>query len=115
MARPYSAGGVSIAQSNPTCRRLAAPGRMRPFNNSRPTFPECSRRHPYCFRQHHTPDLGPGERVRERGPDLEALSPAFAFLNEDFIPLRLGKRNITDSVASVWKSRWVNQNESFGA
>lgn len=24
MARPYSAGGVSIAQSNPTCRRPAA-------------------------------------------------------------------------------------------
>jgi hypothetical protein len=43
MARPYPAGGVSIAQSNPTCRRPAASGRVRPFNNQRaylpPVFP----------------------------------------------------------------------------
>jgi hypothetical protein len=44
--------------------------------------------------------------VRERGPDLEALFPAFAFLNEDFIPLRYGKPSVTDSAASVRKSRW---------
>ena len=104
MARPYSAGGVSIAQSNPTCRRPAAAVACDLQESSGPTFPPCSRRHPYCFRQHHTPDLGPGERVRERGPDLEALSPAFAFLNEDFIPLRLRKSNATDFVASGWKS-----------
>ena len=91
MARPYSAGGVSKAQ------RTGAPAPSLLF----PTV-------------NHN-GFGAGERVRERGPDLEALFPAFAFLNEDFIPLRLGKRNITDSVASVWKSRWVNQNESFGA
>ena len=29
--------------------------------------------------------------MRRRGPDLEALSSAFAFVDEDFIPLRLGK------------------------
>jgi hypothetical protein len=53
----------------------------------------------------HLTDLGPGERVRERGPDLEALFPAFAFLNEDFILLRYGTPNVTDFVANVLKLR----------
>ena len=73
MARPYSAGGVSIAQSNQHAvgpLPLAACGLS---TISGPTFPPCSRRHPYCFRQHHSPDLGPRRGVRERGPDLEAL------------------------------------------
>jgi hypothetical protein len=75
MARPYPAGGVSIAQSNQHAVGPLPPGRVRPFNNSGPTFPECSRRHPYCFRQHHTPDLGPRrggaeERTGPGGPLL---------------------------------------------
>jgi hypothetical protein len=75
MARPYSAGGVSIAQSNQHAvgpLLLAACGLS---TISGPTFPVCSRRHPYCFRQHHTPDLGPRrggaeERTGPGGPLL---------------------------------------------
>ena len=40
----------------------------------------------------------------EKGPDLEAFSPAFAFLNEDFIPLRLGKPNV-ESEARVCEAK----------
>jgi hypothetical protein len=75
MARPYPAGGVSIAQSNQHAvgpLLLAACG-LQQFSGH--TFPECSRRHPYCFRQHHTPDLGPRrggaeERTGPGGPLL---------------------------------------------
>jgi hypothetical protein len=75
MARPYPAGGVSIAQSNPTCCRPAGPWPRAAFQQQRPTFPEYSRRHPYYFRQHHTPDLGPKrggaeERTGPGGPLL---------------------------------------------
>jgi hypothetical protein len=66
MARPYSAGGVSIAQG----AGAPTPSLLLPTVNHA--------------------GFGAGERVRERGPDLGALSPAYAFLNEHFIPLRLG-------------------------
>ena len=39
MARPYSAGGVSIAQSNPTCRRPAAPWPRAAFQQQRAYLP----------------------------------------------------------------------------
>ena len=39
MATPYPAGGVSIAESNNRCRRPAAPGRVRHFNNQRVYLP----------------------------------------------------------------------------
>ncbi len=105
MARPYPAGGVSIAESNNRCRRPApsGPGAPGPFKKQRaylpPVFPAPS----LLFPTAHSTDLGPGEKVRERGPDLEALFPAFAFLNEDFIPLRL------ESGTSQILLRWEKQ------
>ena len=60
-------------------RRPAVCCRARPFNDlAGLPSPACSRRHPYCFRQHDSTDFGAGERVRERGPDPEARFPAFA-------------------------------------
>jgi hypothetical protein len=88
MARPYSAGGVSIAQSNPTCRRPAAPWPRAAFQNQRAYLPQMFPAPSLLFPTAHLTDWGPGERVRERGRDLEALSPAFAFLKEDFMPMR---------------------------
>jgi hypothetical protein len=46
MARPYPAGGVSIAQSNPTCRRPAVPWPRAAFQQQQaylpPVFPATS-------------------------------------------------------------------------
>jgi hypothetical protein len=70
MARPYPAGGVSIAQSNPTCRRPAAPWPHATFQKSSgPTFPPYSRHHPFSFLQAISRDLRQRESVWERGSD----------------------------------------------
>jgi hypothetical protein len=116
MARPYSAGDLSRAQRarHAVGPLLLVPARRGLSKHQRAYLPQMFPAPSLLFPTAITPDLGPGERVRERGLDLEALSPAFAFWKEDLIPLRLGKPDVTDSVASIWKSRWVNQSESFG-
>jgi hypothetical protein len=60
--------------------RPAAIRRVRPFKSSGPAFPECSRRHPYCFRQHTQRIWGRGEKVRRRGPAQKVLFSAFALI-----------------------------------
>ena len=80
MARPYSAGGVSIAQSNPTCRRPAASGRMRPFKKQRVYLPRMFPAPSLLFPTAPLNGFGPrsggvGARI---GP--EGLASAFAFL-----------------------------------
>jgi hypothetical protein len=99
MARPYSAGGVSIAQSNPTCRRPAAAAACDLQQSSGPTFPPGI---PGAILIVSDSTLhrieGQGERVRERGPDREALSPAFAFLR-----------------GSIWRAKPNQQAESLRA
>jgi hypothetical protein len=42
MARPYSAGDLSRAQSSQICRRPATPGRVRPFKQQRAYLPPMS-------------------------------------------------------------------------
>ena len=91
MARPYSAGGVSRAQSNPTCRRPAAAAACGLQHFSGPTFPPCSRRHPYCFRQQSHRIWGGREGAGERAGPGGPLS-CIRILEEDFIPLHLERQ-----------------------
>ena len=72
MARPYSAGGVSIAESNhhavgPLLLPLAASRHSAGLPS--PVFPAPSLLLPTAI----TPDLGQGEEVRRRGPALGPL------------------------------------------
>jgi hypothetical protein len=103
-------GGVSIAQRSSRCRRSAASGRLRPSITRRaylpPVFPATSL-FPPSF-ESITPNLGAGKRLREKGPALGALPPAFAFRNhycpvprDDRSPVRLSA-----DVPSIGSAAW---------
>jgi hypothetical protein len=83
MARPYPAGDLSRAQSSQLWRRPAAsgPGVPGPFNNQRAYLPRMFLAPSLLFPTAPHTGFRAGVRVRERGPDLKALSSAFAFLN----------------------------------
>jgi len=70
MARPYSAGGVSIAQSNPTCRRPAAPWPRAAFQQRRAYFPPVFPAPSLLFPTVNYTGFRTGEKVRKRGPVL---------------------------------------------
>jgi hypothetical protein len=72
--------------------RPAAFRRVRPFKSSGPTFPECSRRHPSCFRQHTLNGLrarreGAGERAGPGG-----LLSCVSILEREFHPVAIWKK-----------------------
>lgn len=81
MARLYSAGGVSIAESSQTCRRPAACRRVRPVNHSAGLLPPHV---PGAIRvvSHSPPDLGQvaGERC---GGEAESGGP-FSRVRDSF-------------------------------
>jgi hypothetical protein len=68
MARPYSAGGVSIAESNNRCCRPAAVAACGLQAFSGPTFPPLFPAPSLLLPTAITSDLGQGEEVRRRGP-----------------------------------------------
>jgi hypothetical protein len=78
MARPYPAGGVSIAESNKRCRRPAVSSRLRPPGIQRAYLPRVFPAPSLLFPT--APHTGLGPRSGGAGARIgpEGLAPAFA-------------------------------------
>jgi hypothetical protein len=86
MARPYPAGGVSIAESHNRCRRPAATAACGLQAFSGPTFPPCSRRHPYRLCQLHIDSTNLRDGSRSLIHSIPGMASDLRFANAEILP-----------------------------